>query len=102
MTNWAPKSVSYPENARNDMPNSQTSTINDQNCPVVMEQHIEPEALYRSSNTDTLSNTVVNSAQSVSTGGAVGAGELPPNRPGVRLTLAPRMKVILLKFQRKL
>ncbi|CAH8587733.1 unnamed protein product [Schistosoma mattheei] len=92
LTNWAPKSVSYPENARNDMPNSQTSTINDQNCPVVMEQHIEPDALYRSSNTDTLSNTVVNSAQSVSTGGAVGAGELPPNRPGVRLTLAPRMK----------
>nr|CAX72935.1 Serine/arginine repetitive matrix protein 2 [Schistosoma japonicum] len=83
VVNWAPKTINY--SGEGNMSNSQTNINNNQTCPLVSE-HIGPDG-YHPNNTDMISNTLT-PTQTIVTGG----GELPPNRPGVRLTLAPRMK----------
>uniref|UniRef100_A0AA85J5Y2 Uncharacterized protein n=1 Tax=Trichobilharzia regenti TaxID=157069 RepID=A0AA85J5Y2_TRIRE len=63
---------------------------NDRNLHTV--EHIEPELYPKTATTiNTGTNEITSSIQPTGGGGA-GAGELPTNRPGVRLTLAPRIK----------
>ncbi|CAH8865549.1 unnamed protein product [Trichobilharzia szidati] len=86
VTNSANITITTTTNNNNHWP----PVSNDRDSHTV--EHIEPELYPKTAIT---TNTGVNEMTSIqqtgmTTGG--GAGELPSNRPGVRLTLAPRMK----------